>query len=403
MKKYLMRGGMSPLDNMTVQSVLQNNSVGGNTGNLLYAYSVFRSLMDEETKIDVDYYGVERFFDEKDIDKINQEYDAYICPLADAFRDSFIPQMEKYTAFFKRLKIPCHIIGVGIRTPYEPDIKAPHKFDYAVKEFMKAVLDRTSVVGLRGEFTGEYLKKLGFREELDYTVIGCPSMYAKGRNLAVHTLDLTTSSKISFNMSNRTTHDVMSFMFRQMNAYHDHFVVAQNIRELRLLYDGTEYAPNPMSSPLLPQSSDHILFRENRYRSFYNIPTWLSFMEQMNLSVGSRLHGNVAALLAGCPALFILQDGRMRELATYHKLPSVPANAIRESDCLPDLLQRVDLSSHLKCITSNFERYVSFLNRNEISNNYRRDLDCTEIQLDKAMSAMEYRQISVPCKGESVF
>lgn len=47
-------------------------------------------------------------------------------------------------------------------------------FDEDVKEFIKAVLDRSAKVGIRGEITASYLKRLGFREEIDFTVMGCP-------------------------------------------------------------------------------------------------------------------------------------------------------------------------------------------------------------------------------------
>lgn len=394
MKKYLMRGGMSPLDNMSAEMVLQNNSIGGNTGNLLYAYSVFRNIVNENVRIDIDYYGMERFYTDEDIERINQEYDAYICPLADAFRDSFIPQLEKFTALFKKLKIPCYIVGVGLRTPYEPDIKSPHKFDHAAKALLKTVLDKSAVIGVRGEITGEYLKSLGFREEQEYTVIGCPSLYAMGRHLPARDLTLSSHSKICFNMSNSTPHSVMAFLFREMESYSNHFVVAQNIRELRLLYDGTEYEPHPFMSALLPRSCDHPLVQEDRYHVFYNIPTWLEFLRTMDLSVGARLHGNVAAILAGCPALVIMLDGRMRELAAYHHLPSVSAEKIRESDSLKDMIDQIDLKSHLKHAAPNFDRFISFLDRNQISHNYTRDINRRNVFLDEKMSGIQYQQIS---------
>lgn len=136
-EKILMRGGMTPLDNFTPETVITKNSIGSNSGNLLYAYGVYRTLMTEDTIIDVDYYGVEETYSEKDIARINEEYDAYVCPLANAFRKSFEENLIKYANFFDKLTIPCYIIGIGLNAPYEPEIGAPRPFDEAAKSLSR--------------------------------------------------------------------------------------------------------------------------------------------------------------------------------------------------------------------------------------------------------------------------
>ncbi|WP_410089573.1 polysaccharide pyruvyl transferase family protein, partial [Streptomyces sp. gb1(2016)] len=46
-----------------------------------------------------------------------------------------------------------------------------------VREFVTEVLNRSASIGVRGEFTEQYLKNMGFR---DVEVIGCPSMFMNG-------------------------------------------------------------------------------------------------------------------------------------------------------------------------------------------------------------------------------
>lgn len=69
---------------------------GGNSGNMLFVYSMFRALLTEDTKIDVNYYNL----DESTIDKVNEEYDAFVIPLANAFRSDFA-EMPKLISFVK--------------------------------------------------------------------------------------------------------------------------------------------------------------------------------------------------------------------------------------------------------------------------------------------------------------
>src|SRR5699024_11966880 len=61
------------------EEMILNNLIGGNVGNLIYAYSIYRNLMTEDVEIIPDKYKI----DPNQADYINENYDAYIIPLAD--------------------------------------------------------------------------------------------------------------------------------------------------------------------------------------------------------------------------------------------------------------------------------------------------------------------------------
>ncbi|MCQ2507629.1 MAG: polysaccharide pyruvyl transferase family protein [Dorea sp.] len=399
MKKYLMRGGMSPLDVYTPDQVHATNSIGANSGNLLYAFGVYRTLMTEDVQIDMDYYGVERSYTDADIDRINEEYDAYICPLADAFRDEFRGKLLKYAHFFDRLTIPCYVIGMGIRAKYGQNLK---DYDYTMDEeakiFLKALLNKSAMVGLRGEITGGYLKHLGFVEEKDFRVIGCPSMYMYGRDLHQRSdfkFDenglLLPETKLSFNMSSKTPANIISFLASQMDRFEDYYCVEQNENEMALLYYGLDYNPRQdVNRDFFPTTVNHPLIQQDRYKMFINVRTWNEFMKGRDLSVGSKLHGNVAALISGCPALFLPLDGRMQELINYHKFASVPYEEVKENDTIESLLERVDITAVAKQQAENFDRYVDFLNINGLDHIYKEDLNRTVAPVDLIMDQRDY-------------
>lgn len=175
-----------PLETFDAPQMILNNSIRGNVGNLVNAYGVFRTLMTEGTTITPDYYKTNH----NNADLINEKYDYYIIPLADAFRKEFVHTLRRYTKLIKKLKIPVVVIGVGLRASYEPNLDEGFPFDDDANSFVSAVLEKSSIIGVRGEITAKYLSKLGFREEIDHMVIGCPSMYTFGNELKIRNTNI---------------------------------------------------------------------------------------------------------------------------------------------------------------------------------------------------------------------
>lgn len=112
MAKILMRAGKSPFEPISAIETIQRNLIGNNSGNLLFAQSVFKCLSRPDHHIDVNYYKV----DPNSADYINENYDVFVLPLANAFRPSFQKQLDGLTILIRKLKIPVVVIGVGAQT-----------------------------------------------------------------------------------------------------------------------------------------------------------------------------------------------------------------------------------------------------------------------------------------------
>lgn len=377
---------MTPFEKFDAPHIMKNNSIGGNVGNLVYQYSVFRTLMTKDTTITPDYYD----YDPKYADEINEKYDAYIIPLADAFREEFVPSLRKYTKLIKKLKIPVVVIGVGLRAPFEPKLNEGFPFDKDVKEFVQAVLEKSSIIGLRGEITSKYLTRLGFREGIDHTVIGCPSMYAFGRELNIRETNITKDSIISVNSSRLSPKNVLDFITRGMEEYPNHYFIPQWMKEMRLVYAG---------APAIAKSSDNYpvkmtdpTYMNDRVRYFLNVPTWLDFLRTADLSFGARLHGNITATIAGTPSILIPKDARMRELAEYHQLTHVMAHDITEKTRLSDLIESADFQAPVKNQAKNFDHFIDFLNKNGLDHIYKNEITPLSVPLDEKLSGIELLQ-----------
>ncbi|MDE6052458.1 MAG: polysaccharide pyruvyl transferase family protein [Lachnospiraceae bacterium] len=385
MRRILMRGAVSPLIRQKEIEVMVRDYIGTNSGNLLYAYGVFRTLLTEDTMIDMDHYAVEgRRFSEEDIEYINSEYDAYVLPMADAFRNDFRNKLLYYSQFFSKLTIPCYIIGVGLKAEYEPKLKDGFSFDEEVRSFISAALNKSVLVGVRGSITGEYLSLLGFKEERDYTVIGCPSVYTYGAKLSQRKLQISEDSRISLNGGYvQPDEPVTKYLYDIANRYPNYQYVAQRTEELRTFCIGI---PNStIEDSYYPWGIEHKFYKENRVKFFVSAEAWIQNMHHIDFSIGTRLHGNIAAVLGGVPALFIPIDSRMRELVEYHGFPQMPRHLFDTGCSLEEIVEKVDMESYMGYQAHNFRHFIDFLNSNKLKHIYDGDMNRTDAPIDGMM------------------
>ena len=379
MKKILIRAGMSPIKDTSVEEIIHFNRIGDNVGNLVYLYSIFRALMTDE---DVEIVPTNYLVSKLDVDEINENYDCFVIPLADALRNSFADEMKRMTALINKLTIPCYLIGIGVRAPY--DYKSwglAFDQDEVAYNFFKAVLNKSAMVGLRGEITADYVKKLGFVPEVDFTVIGCPSFYTYGENLNLKPLNIDKDSKIAVNNTVMTKKNVQDFLNKITAEFPNHYYYPQRVNELNTLYMGYDYHFNRKSEGY-PSTIHHPLYTNDRVNIHTNIYSWMRELRTMDLSIGPRLHGNVAALLAGTPALWIVHDARMMQLSKYHSLPNVFMKDVDENYSIEQLISKVDYKAFFDNHSKNFRHYIDFLDKNEINHIFKNYESPVRTQLD---------------------
>lgn len=365
MKNIYIRAGMSPFESFSATKILLNDSIGTNVGNFLYVYGILRNLVTDETVVTPNYYQTS--YTDAEIDEINQTQDIFIIPLADAFRKDF--SLNALTRLVNKLTIPCAVIGVGLRSPFEPDFSTPYPFDNAVKKFVSAVLKKSAIIGVRGEITSAYLSHLGFREGTDHMAIGCPSMYTAGPQLTIRPANITPDSRVCINSSVTAPDNVHEFLAHVTTEFEDWHFVPQVWKELRLLYTGSPF-PGKFN-PLYPKRITDETYRSGRSEFFLNVPTWLDYMSKADLSIGSRLHGNVAAMLAGTPSIVIPKDARVRELAEYHDFTRVDITTVDGSTDIWKLIESADFQQPCRRQEENFNRFLGFLDKNDIPHIYK--------------------------------
>ncbi|MER5749979.1 polysaccharide pyruvyl transferase family protein [Streptomyces sp. NPDC002088] len=366
MKRILLRSGKSPYDVVPVEEALHRDVIATNSGNLIFSDAAHKILETPGTEVVSNGMKAEAAA----AGRINEEYDAFVVPLANAFRPSFESGLRRLTRLIGKLKIPVVVLGVGAQAGVDYDPARLKSMEPAVRDFCAAVLDRSASIGVRGEFTEKYLKDMGFR---DVEVIGCPSLFMYGKELAVQKRvpALTADSPIAINGSHSAvkSQGLGRIITRTHARYpHLHFI-GQNTSDARQLHWRDLSHPNGRLTAV-PTHPDHPMYREDKVRVYVDPVTWIDDLRAFDFSFGSRIHGNIAALLAGTPATVLCADSRTLELCRYFGIPHRLLGELPEDVDPARLYEEADFGELTGGHQERFERFIGFLDRNGLENTF---------------------------------
>jgi hypothetical protein len=272
------------------------------------------------------------------------------------------------TQLIRRLRIPVVVLGVGSQANVHNDSKRLRPIEPAVRDFVSAVLDRSPTIGVRGELTQDYLARLGFR---DVEVIGCPSMFLHGDRLQVEKRRPTIEpdARLSINVSPYVK--AMGPIVRHhVERYPNMTYVPQDLDSLELLLWGDHGDPVPPDDPR-PIHRAHPLFREDRVRFFVDPWPWFRHLATQDFSFGTRIHGNIAALIAGTPAYVLAHDSRTLELVRYFEIPHrLMLDTAPDTDAA-ELYAEADYGPLNHGHAARFATFVGYLERHGLDHIFR--------------------------------
>ncbi|MEU0113658.1 polysaccharide pyruvyl transferase family protein [Streptomyces bobili] len=366
MKRILLRSGKSPFDVLPVEEALHRDVIATNSGNLIFSDAAHKILTTPDTEVVSNSMRTEVAA----AGRINEEYDAFVVPLANAFRPTFEPALQRLTRLINKLRIPVVVLGVGAQAGIDQDTARLKAMEPTVRAFCSAVLERSASIGVRGEFTEKYLTDMGFR---DVEVIGCPSMFLHGDRLTVEkrAQSLTPESRIAVNGSHTAVRS--GGLHRIITRTHAHYpnlrYIGQNLTDAKQLYwrDVNSSAGRVTQMPTHP---DHPMYREDKVRVYMDPVTWMDDLRDFDYSFGSRIHGNIAALLAGTPATVLAFDSRTLELCRYFEIPHRLLSEVPADLDPADLYEEADFGPLTGNHRERFERFTGFLDKNGLENTF---------------------------------
>lgn len=354
------------------------NATGRNTGNLLIGNGLVSHL--RYSRLEPFNYSMTPAYIEENFDRVA------IAATNFLHQNSPHPNFDfsVYSNTLDKISLPVLLVGLGAQSPSAGmDVKGIPR---ATWRLVKIAAERSASVGVRGAFTAEVLNKHHIR---NVRIIGCPSLYtdaADSRRIRrPESLDptkvvVTGSRNVTAHAGDppaavRVERALLGFAIR--NGCH---FVYQNEQPEIHISQGEEY---PVQDRLLQSLSkffgvsaaDFQAYAESRGRTFFSVAEWFEWIRDYEFSLGTRFHGNLAALLNGVPAVVIAHDSRTLELCEFAAIPHVFVSELEEVD--PQALyDRADYDLFEERYNKLVHAYAEFLDENGVPHkiSWRRDL-----------------------------
>ncbi len=333
--------------------------LGNNTGNMMFTHSLVSSLKG----------AIWGSFAINHADLEGR--DAIVIASA-----NWVNSFEDYGWLADRLektKLPVFLVGIGAQSTLD---KAIPSVSSGTRRLLSLVADRSNFISTRGPFSSMVLEQIGFKNSIP---TGCPSLLLAG-NLGP---DIRVSEVVSYENCciHATRH---GFQYANTNDSLLYKFALQNNIDIILQSETPDICFSQFSIPDDKNSDisysalidsygvndlDIIkVYLERHGKSFANIHNWLSYMKSRSFCFGTRIHGTIASILAGTPALLIATDSRTQELAEVMAIPHIlqqEFNKLNYSDV--DFLYRQFNWSDLSLNYANYrQKFQHFFESNKL-------------------------------------
>ncbi|MGP5387563.1 polysaccharide pyruvyl transferase family protein [Brachybacterium tyrofermentans] len=269
----------------------------------------------------------------------------------------------------ERLEIPLVVLGLGVQAPRRWNPR-DHALPPEAIDLLKLIGERCEVVSVRGEFSASILRDYaGVRNVM---VTGCPSFFQRPQAFAElrRFLGGPRPGSVSFSMTNLSKPAEIELLGRAIRERQT-FVDVQT-GPLGEFSDALRREPELAQVPdalkaVLRGAPGHIrdaelrdFFRQRSVR-FTRAADWMEMISrEIGFSWGTRLHANMATLLAGRPALWVAHDSRTIEATNALRLPAVTLSEALEMST-EEMVMSVDYEPMFDHLSPLFWTFNQFL------------------------------------------
>ena len=319
-----------------------------NQGNLIHAEAA-RRLFPNGAEL-----GTAARWSDADIARIRQRHSHLVVVMANGIRPTMKgehPNVRGLAAHqaslasgIERAGLPVVVLGLGAQMPRNPPA------DIAVSDETLRLLQVLSAharsIAVRGAITAEICHRLGIR---NVEVIGCQSLFwhRTPQLMPPRPVSADESRPVAFNYTLATSEAPLL----NMAMAQDFVLIGQgNAAEADLRAGNPPRVPYVCGLPVAFAASQvdqarYEAWVTSRFEQFTDAPAWVAHMRRYRFAFGTRLHGNMAALLGGTPALWITHDARTQEICEHFRLPHVTLAEALAIGNVNEFMARADYSA----------------------------------------------------------
>jgi hypothetical protein len=324
-----------------------------NSNNTLFAANngaslITRAIMKE---FDADYVD-----DFSDIPKLKEQYDLCLLSLS-----THIHERRDVTFFvdaIEKLDMKTVIMSIGIQdyTQEALSIKSIHP---SALKLLQLVSDRSGIMGCRGESTQDVIERLGFK---NVTAIGCPTLFwPLKKKYRIH-------KKQSFLKPMLVFHRILGSLSPKI--LEKHVFLGQDYQDEAIftnhLVDDESLQKYITFEYQKIMNKEHTIENINRNGRFVaNFEKWFQFIGEHDFVVGPRIHGCIASLIQGIPAVVTPRDARVKELVDFFSIPQVSFDDLNELQ-LEEIYEKADFRTFNSVYKKRYLDFLKFLDKNEV-------------------------------------
>jgi hypothetical protein len=267
-----------------------------------------------------------------DIDKLNDEYDYVFLRGSNYVHKDM--RWSQTVDVLKRLKIPVIAYGIGAQAP----VKGKIELSAETKTVLRMMADSTTSIGVRGAYSAQVLWDIGVK---NVRIVGCPTAFRRndpGLSIKLPPLEKVRNVGITLRreVSPAYAQDIKRYLtfhrdlVKSLAARFDVVLMAQGEVEEKKMVFGTLEQKEEAFAALRANKwvsewyMDETIEKLHRERLFYSdvVADYEALVQQKDLVLGYRLHGNLMALANGTPSIYFTYDSRTVEFAETYQIPS---------------------------------------------------------------------------------
>jgi polysaccharide pyruvyl transferase WcaK-like protein len=110
-------------------------------------------------------------------------------------------------------------------------------------------------------------------------------------------------------------------------------------------------------------------YLQKNIKIFTDVGDWTAYSSTIDFAVGTRLHGVIATLLGGTPAVLVTHDSRTIEMAKQAGIPSVSAKSLVKKVDVQKIYDEADFDNFNRKQKFYYNKFVRFFKGNNVETN----------------------------------